>query len=165
MKSIHLTQSDLSPVVEDDRERFLLLFNDPEVIRWSRPPEDLVSLFERYLENPHSFAVRERGNLIGTVSLFETSLTRAISSLVCYELTYSLMQSYRRKGIMGEAVSYLCDSYADGLKTDVLFAGCFSGNTVSRRILCSQGFQPVFIRYHETGSDIEPETIYYLSKM
>ena len=165
MKFIHLSKSDLSPVVEQDRERFLLLFSDPEVIRWSKPPKDLSLLFERYLANPHSFAVRKEGRLIGTVSLFQNSMTRSFSSVVGYELTYSMMPSYRGNGIMGETVSFLCNHYADDLKADVLFAGCFFGNSISQRILISQNFRPLFVRYHDTDSGVEPETIFFLNRL
>ena len=139
----------LSRISERDWIGFHDLFSNHLVREMNGADTDIKASFERYLSNDASFSVFVQDRMVGTVSLFDTSLSKAVRSLSTRELTYALMPDQWGKGIMHEAVSYICNQYAKELGLDVIFAGSFLGNERSSSVLRNQGFRLVFIRYGE----------------
>ncbi len=146
---INLNQCWLSPVSVRDWFGFQELFSNQQVRKMNGADKDTKASFEKYLSNDASFSIYVQGRMVGTISLFKTSLSSAVRSLNSRELTYALIPDQWGEGIMHEAVGYVCNHAAEQFGLDVILAGCFPENRRSSSVLQRHGFRTVFVRYGE----------------
>lgn len=144
----------------DHREAFRRVYSDPEVTRMNGRTTEIDVLFERYLNNPNSYAIMGDEGFLGVCSLLETSLSSAIRSLRLMELVYTIDPACWNKGIGTWAVKEVCRRGFQELKLDCIIAGCFAENTASARVLQKCCFKPVFVRAPTFPSATNKETIY-----
>ena len=122
-----------------------------------------MALFDER-EGQYMIVLKETGNVIGTVNVFEDT-SRAVEAM---EIGYSVAPAYKRRGYAYEALSALVTLLQKELGLELITAGTLPENTSSIGLLNKLGFRPEGIRrkavWHE-GIDAPVDLQYfYLDK-
>ena len=135
-------------VSEDDIDALYEIFSDPEVTRyWSSAAfanrEAAVTMQRKIAEDnlkdsvwKWGLALRDTNKLIGTVTLFNLSLSNGRA-----EIGYAMARAYWGKGYMNEALKAMIVHAFDVVKLRRLEADVDPRNTASVRTLERLGFQ------------------------
>jgi len=160
-------------VSEDDIDALYEIFSDPEVTRyWSSAPfahrEAAVTMQRKIAEDnlkdsvwKWGLALRDTNKLIGTVTLFNLSLSNGRA-----EIGYAMARAYWGKGYMNEALKAMIVHAFDVVKLRRLEADVDPRNTASVRTLERLGFQREGLlreRWHVEG-EIQDAFFYGLLK-
>ena len=145
---------------QNDHSSFCVLLSDPIVTEMNGRTADVEMLFKRYLNNLYSFSVFNENTFVGLCSLFPTSLSSAVKSINSLELVYSVLPEYWNNGIASFAVERMCKLGFDEIGLNCIFAGCFTDNTASARVLQKSGFKLIFHRELNSSINNKTESIY-----
>lgn len=111
-------------------------------------------------EGQYMIVLKETGNVIGTVNVFEDA-SRAVEAM---EIGYSVAPAYQRRGYAYEALSALLTLLQKELGLELITAGTLPENTSSIGLLNKLGFRPEGIRrkavWHE-GIDAPVDLQYF----
>ena len=133
---------------EDDVDALFEVFSDPKVMRyWSSGPlpnREAAAAMQREIAEGNlkesiwkwGLALRESNKIIGTVTLFNLSLSNGRA-----EIGYAMGSAYWGKGYMNEALTALIVHAFDVVKLRRLEADVDPRNTPSVRTLERLGFQ------------------------
>ena len=118
-----------------------------------------VALFGQR-ETQYMVALKETGDVIGTVNLFSDE-SRAVDAM---EIGYSIAKKHQRKGYGFEALSAVLDLLQKQLGLEMVTAGILPENSASEQLLTKLGFQREGLRHkavwHE-GLDRPVDLIYF----
>ncbi|WP_123308502.1 GNAT family N-acetyltransferase [Cellulomonas sp. PhB143] len=141
---------ELSVPTHDDVDRIAEVCSDAAVQEWTTVPspytrDDAVGFVENVVGpgwargTEHTWALRERGRLVGMVGL---NLDPAVPR-VSAEIGYWLAPQARGRGLMGEAATLVVDWALDpeGLDAERLVWRAEVGNWSSRRVAWRLGFR------------------------
>lgn len=123
----------------DDRDEFLRLSDDPEILRWTGRRVPSEALFRYYVSLETAFAVTADGKVAGNMSLFKNSVTDAFSCLDIYECAFYLFREYRGKGYGSEALRAVLSFARSQLDADAVIAGAMPENTRSIGMIIKNG--------------------------
>src|SRR5688500_160240 len=133
---------------EDDVDALYEIFSDPRVMRyWSSGPlpnREAAAAMQREIAQQNlndaqmkwGLALRDTNNLIGTVTLFNLSISNGRA-----EIGYAMGSAYWGKGYMNEALKELIIHALDAMNFRRLEADVAPCNDASLRTLKRLGFQ------------------------
>ncbi|MBR5070398.1 MAG: GNAT family N-acetyltransferase [Oscillospiraceae bacterium] len=136
-----------------DREEFLRLSDDPEILRWTgrRVPSD--ELFRYYVSLDTAFAVIADGEVAGNISLFKNSVTDSFRCLDIYECTFYLFPQHQGKGYGTEALRAVLSYARSQLCADAVIAGAMPDNLRSIEMIKKNGGTFCFLRQRPSVPD------------
>ncbi len=134
-----------------------------------KTPEESKALIQTLRDNPDCFAiVRQAENkVVGSIGLYDTSLSRAIRSQNAREIGFSLNPAYWGQGYATEAARAVLAHAFDTLALDTVFCAHFDFNLGSRRVCEKLGFVYTFERsahYSFMQSRAVTELVYFMTR-
>lgn len=101
---------------------------------------------QAYHRRPYSYAIilKENQKMIGLVELYDRGMDKRAGLLKTKDLGFMLDHRYWHHGYMTEALSLIFNYAFNELKQNQIWAGTFSNNQNSQRLLRALGFRYVF---------------------
>lgn len=128
---------------------------------------EAVNGVKQYMARPESYVIclRQNNEVIGLVELYERGLDEKSGLLKTKEVGFLLDQAFEGHGYMTEALKLILN-YAFNEKGQLeIWAGTFSDNEKSRKLLKTLGFQYVYtVDYTQVSALFSFKEKYYLLK-
>lgn len=147
MKLIHTPSGvAIRKIQQEDRETLVALANNTNIANNLRDDfphpytQDEADLFIQHAQSAHStkrFCIEKDGIYVGNIGLHPQEDVYQMSA----EIGYFIGEPYWGKGIATQAVKIIVDYGFDQLDIHRIFAGVFSYNKASKKVLENAGFE------------------------